>query len=74
MDEKCYVAVCPECRRLVAACVPDARERAKEVGSWLRDGLSVELSDDEVRNGQWGHTPECTIGTSARKRTRKVTA
>jgi hypothetical protein len=68
--EKAYIAICPQCKRVVGACtatMPD-RDRAKSVANWMRAGLSIErATNEEVRTMDWMHAADCEMRKAARK-------
>lgn len=53
-----YAGNCPKCSKMVAAAVdiPEhKKDTAKEVASWIRDGLLVSrMTVAEVRASDWG--------------------
>lgn len=61
----CHVALCPECKLIVAAAVQRAefkKENAKHVASWVRDDLTVStMTVEEVRKATWGHAEGCSV-------------
>ena len=62
MEEKDYIARCPECGRILAAISGsfEKKAQANEVGKWIHFGLSVErATTTEVREAPWGHSTEC---------------
>ncbi len=67
----CHVALCPECKTIVACAViqPELRkDNAKTVASWVRDDLTVTtLPVSEVRAATWGHVDGCKFETLARQ-------
>lgn len=67
----CHVALCPECKTIVACAVdqPDLRsDNAKSVASWVRDGLTITtMQVREVRAGDWGHADGCKFEAQARQ-------
>lgn len=67
-EEKAYVAICQHCKRLVGAMTPTCPDRAKQVASWMRDGLDIQrFTADQVRQGDWGHVEPCPFHRKATK-------
>lgn len=68
-DAPTLVALCPECRRVVACSVQNpkhAKDTAKAVASWARDGLTITtMPVEEVRAAEWGHVDACLFGRAA---------
>jgi len=57
---KNYVAVCPQCKRVLGAVAPTCPTLSKDVARWLKAGLSVErMTDEELIAAQWRHTEAC---------------
>lgn len=51
-----YIAVCPGCQRLVSVVSGDcpAKDRARDVAQWMKDGLEIRQMDTEsVRKADW---------------------
>jgi hypothetical protein len=57
----CLVGLCATCSYLLACAVQRpqyAKENARHVASWVRDGLKVETwTVAQVRSGKWCHCP-----------------
>lgn len=58
-----YVAVCPECKRVLAWAAGNllSNDLADSLASWVRNGYSVErLSTAGAREAGWGHVAPCS--------------
>ncbi len=56
MSDMNYIAKCKGCGRVVGVISGECskKEQAKEVGAWIRDGLSIDqLSTEKVREADW---------------------
>lgn len=61
-ESPAYIARCQKCHRVLCAMMDSLPEKhkAKEIASWVRDGLSVErMPNEDVRTAQWGHDADC---------------
>lgn len=74
----CLVALCPECK-LIVACAVDlpefAKENAKSAASWVRYRLTVTtMRVDAVRAATWGHADGCQSDPRKKKKKKSTNA
>ena len=73
---RCYVGVAPGCACWVAAAVDEpkyAKDNAKEIARWIRDGLTVQNMDTEEVRVKLGGCPKCCPHLFKKKDAEQVT-